>query len=344
MTDPTIPDQPQGGLVRRDRLSALASRVGPSIEALRHRPGLAVFLFLVFCVLVALASFQWVMGALVHTRIEVTVPDLKGKTIEQALDVVSPMHLSLAKEGVEFDESLPAGAVLRQAPPAGLKVREGKTIQLTLSSGGKVVFVPPLLGKPLPEAQNLLRAAGMSPGAVSQTYSQSQELGVVMAQVPDPGTIGQKGQMVDLKVSKGPPPEGTLMMPDFLKRPVDGAREWADQNKLSFDVVEEAHADVAPGIVLRQSPAVDAVLSPSEKVVFTVSAGGGKAEWIRYQVPVGNERVQVRVSLRDEKGEKEVFSGTQEPGSWVEVPVVPQGVGRIRVFVAGVLVEERVIE
>ena len=113
-----IPDQPQGGgFVRRDRLSALAGRVGPSLQSLRGKPGVT-FLIMVLTVLIAsIVAFQWALNAALHTRQEVTVPDLTGKSLEQALDILSPAGLSLAKESVEFDENFPAGAVLRQAPP-----------------------------------------------------------------------------------------------------------------------------------------------------------------------------------------------------------------------------------
>jgi serine/threonine-protein kinase len=349
MTDQApLPDRPSG-LLRRDRLTALAARVGPSFGALRERPGATLLLLLLFVGGVSLLSAQWAMNAVLHSRPEVVVPDLSGKSLEQSLDALSPLGLSLAKDGVEFDENFPSGAVLRQAPPAGLKVREGKVVRVTVSSGGKVAFVPDLSGKTLAEAQNLLRAAGMAPGAMSQAYSQARPEGEVLEQNPAPGIVGGRGQMVDLKISKGPPPEGTLLMPDFLNKPLSLAKQWAQDNKVKFQTAQENRSDVGPGLVLKQAPSADTVLAPSSSVSFTVSAStqaasGKGARWIRYQVPTGEERVKVKIVLRDDKGEQTIFDEFQEPGALVEAPVSPEGAARARIYVAGVLVEERVLE
>ena len=52
---------------------------------------------------------------------------------------------------------------------------------------------------------------------------------------------------------------------------------------------------------------------------------------IRYNVPEGTDRVRVR----------EIFSDEQSAGARVEVPVSVDGPARARIFVNGVLVEER---
>jgi serine/threonine-protein kinase len=290
------------------------------------------------------------MNAVLHTRAEVVVPDLSGQRLEQALDTLSPLSLSLAKDGIEFDEGRPAGTILRQAPPAGMKVREGKVVRVTISSGGKVVFVPELTGKSLSEAQNLLRAAGMAPGALTQIYSQARPHGEVLEQNPEAGAVGSRGQMVDLRISKGPPPEGTLLMPDFISRPVSMAKEWAEDNGLSLETSDEASDTVMPGVVLRQDPAPDAVIKPGQSLRVTVTIGGKTLtdrpgmKWIRYQVPTGGDKARVKVVVRDDSGEKIVFDQLRDPGALVEIPVEPQGPARARVYMGGVLVEERVLE
>jgi serine/threonine-protein kinase len=299
---------------------------------------------LLVVIVVAVASFQWVLGALIHVRPEVVVPDLAGKSLDQSLDLLAPMNLSLIKEGVAFDETLPTGAVLRQAPPAGMKVREGKAVRVTLSSGGERIFVPPLTDRGLPEAQNLLRAAGLGVGAMNQVYSQQHEVGWVMAQTPASGAVVRRGAMVDLKVSKGPPPPGVLLMPDFVNRSLSQAQAWLEENKISSEVAEESFPGTAGGVVQRQTPAPDAVLIPEATVRLVVSKGDGASgagSVIRYELPSGSDRVKVRIVLRDGAGEREVFAQEQAAGSVVEVPVSPQGAARARIFVNGVLTEER---
>lgn len=345
-TPENIPDKP-AGLVSRGRLAALARRVGPSLDRLEKRPALVWVLSSLFVLGLGLFVILSVLSAVVHARREILVPDLTGKTVEQALDAMSSLQLSLAKESVEFDESFPPGAIIRQSPPPGLKVREGKVIRVTLSSGGQVVFVPDLTNKPLPEAQNQMRAGGLILGALTEAHSERHEAGWVMEQSPAPGAVINRGQMVDLRVSKGRPPEGTLLMPDFANQPLTRALEWAQGKGLRADVREELRPDLLPGLVVSQAPAFDSLVEPGSALSFVVSRSTltmANAQVVRYEVPEGSDRVLVRLVVRDERGEREIFQGYQDPGSLVEVPVVVRGASRARIFVNGVLIEERLLE
>lgn len=344
---PPIRDGSLGGPENPGRWAKLAARVGPSVNALRGRSWIGWSLLAGGALFATLLALHWVVSSLLHARQVVQVPDLKGKTLEQALDLLSPVNLSLSKESIQFDENFPPGTVVRQAPPAGLRVREWKVVRVTLSSGGQIVYVPDMAGTTLTEAQNRLRTAGLTLGAVTQVHSNQFETGAVMTQVPDPGTLSHPGAMVDLKVSKGPPPAGTVLMPDFVNKPLSLAQQWASDQSLTPDIKEELSATALPGLILRQLPPPDAPVGKDTPLNFTVATSSTTAArditLVRYDVPAGTDRAQVRVVLRDDSGEREVFSGTQNPGSTVEVAVSPDGPARARIFVNGVLVEERTI-
>ena len=101
-----------------------------------------------FIALIAVSA-DWVIGALVHTRKEVTVPDLTKKPVTQALDILAASNLALKQAGVEFAQSVPPGSVLRQIPSAGSTVREGRVIRVWISQGDEMVFVPNTVGTDL---------------------------------------------------------------------------------------------------------------------------------------------------------------------------------------------------
>lgn len=264
--DPQIPDiAPKGAA----RLTALAQRVG---DRRRSRPSsLVMTILFAAAALATLLAFHWAVSGFLHSRQIVVVPDLNGKTLEQALDILSPLKLALSKEAVQVDENSPPGSILRQAPPAGLRVREGKTVRVTLSSGGQVVFAPDLVRVTLTEAQNRLRTAGLALGAVTQVYSLQNEPGQVVDQTPAAGVVVRPNGMVDLKVSKGPPPDGVVLMPDFVNQPLSSARQWADEHKVSPDVKEEVTTVFTPGNVIRQSPAPDAAVTEKTPVSFVTA-------------------------------------------------------------------------
>jgi serine/threonine-protein kinase len=172
--------------------------------------------------------------------------------------------------------------------------------------------------------------------------------GAVLEQNPAPGAVAKPGAMVDIKVSRGAPPDGLALMPNFVGRPLAAARVWAEDRKISPEVKEELTDAFLPGLVIRQTPPPDAAVTENTPITIVVARsenlGAQDVAVIAYQVPAGSGRVQVRVVLRDDAGEREVFSSAQNAGSLVEIPVVPQGPARSRIFVNGVLVEERTVE
>ncbi|HRY28974.1 MAG TPA: PASTA domain-containing protein [Elusimicrobiota bacterium] len=325
----------------------LSGRLDRLIAVMRRHPAIAALLIAAFILLVAFGAFLAVVEGVIHARREIIVPDLQGKTLEQALDAIASADLSLAKAAVEFDESFPPGTIIKQVPVPGLKVREGKVLRVTLSSGGQVVFAPDLTNRPLPDAQNALRSVGLIVGAVTEAYSQLHESGWVMEQTPLSGAVLNRGQMVDLRISKGPPPEGMDLMPEFVNQPLSRAMEWIHGKAWKAEVREVVKPEILPGMVISQTPKPDDLVNGMTPIAFEVSqstTAPTNTQTVRYEVPAGSDRVLVRMVIRDERGEREVFSGYQNAGALVEVPVVIRGASRVRIFVNGVLIEERLLE
>ena len=118
-------------------------------------------------------GLQWILEAMVHSRPERVVPDLKGKSAVTALHLLGNLNLALKKDGEEFDTTVPAGAILRQFPVPGTTVREGRVIRAVLSQGSETVFMPSLVGLPLRNAEMLLKERQVQLGEISQAFSLS---------------------------------------------------------------------------------------------------------------------------------------------------------------------------
>ena len=176
--------------------------------------------------LLAFAYFtlNWGLEGVIHSRRTQTVPDLKSRSIAAALDQLAPLNLGLRKTGVEFDASVPISSVLRQDPPAGTIVREGKTIRVVVAQGGQTVLAPAVVGLPLRNAEMMLRQSQLSLGEVSESYSLKQEKGLVLSQDPKAESSVERDALINLVVSGGAPPAGVALMPDFLRKNVDEAQ------------------------------------------------------------------------------------------------------------------------
>lgn len=305
-----------------------------------------VLAFAVFLVAVVLIfSVNQIMRTLLHSRPEVSVPNIQGKSLPEALQIVSTVDLSLQHDSTEFDETLPAGTVINQQPQSGMRVRSGRSIRVVVSRGGRASFVPDVMGKRLAEAQSVLAAEGIQLGAINESFSTDQSKGIVLGQHPSSGTVVTRGAMVDLEVSKGPPPSGLPLAPDFSGKSSDEAAAWATSVGAPYRIKEEPKAIGAAGTVVRQEPPPGQPLLEGQELVLTiVPLSGGNAARLTFDVPSDVDDAQVRVIARDNRGESQIYEGRHEGGESVDVPVAVNTTTRFRIYVNDVLQEERVVE
>lgn len=301
--------------------------------------GVAVLLALAFILL------RWGMEGIVHNRAIQVVPDLTGKSIGGAMDMLGPLELALMKEGAEFNNSVPIGSILRQRPPAGTKVREGKTIRVVISQGGETVFTPSLAGLPLRNAEMMLRQSQLVLGEVTEAYSLKLEKGLVLSQDPRSESSVERNSIVNVVVSAGAPPEGIVLMPDFNRKNIAEATQWAQSVGAKLTVAKDPASLFPNGTVISQQPAADSVVTEGAEVRLTVSArAGGQGSALsnfHYQVPQGSSESLVRILLVDQHGERELFNGLRAPGSRIELAVPEADQARVKIFLNGILVEER---
>ena len=291
-------------------------------------------------------AFNWGLEGIVHNRKTQTVPDLKGRSLAAALDLLSPLNIGLRKSAVEFDASVPISSVLRQDPPAGTVVREGKTVRVVVSQGGQTVQAPSVIGLPQRNAEMMLRQSQLALGEVSESYSLKSEKGLVLTQEPKGETSVERDTLVNLVVSGGPPPAGVSLMPDFLRKTIDDVHAWAAGSGARVNVKSDAKSLFPNGTVLTQDPAPDAPLAQDPAVSIVISGNKGalpnaSAKMFRYELSQGGSDSQVRIVVLDKYGERELFNGLRQPGSKIEVPVNTAGGARVKISVNGILVEEQ---
>lgn len=293
---------------------------------------------------------QWGLEGVIHNRATQTVPDLRSRSLGEALTILAPLNLGLRKDASEYDASVPVQAILRQNPLAGTVVREGKVVRVVISQGGETVFVPGLVGLPLRNAGMLLRQSQLSLGEVAESYSLRIEKGQVMSQDPKAESSVERNSMISVSVSAGEPPAGVTLMPDFLRKDVSELEAWAASQGLQISVSKDAGSLFPAGTILSQVPAPDTVLPTDRKeavaaVVSGRAAGAGPgsagAKTFHYEVSQGGAESLVRIVVADKYGERELFNGLRRPGSKIDIPLQETGGARVKIFLNGILVEER---
>lgn len=299
-----------------------------------------------FAALIVVAS-DWVVGALVHTRKEVSVPDLTKKPVSQALGLLAAQNLALKQAGVEFAQSVPPGSVLRQIPSAGSTVREGRVIRVWISQGDEMVFTPSLVGTDLRSAQLAVRQAGLVVGRVENAYSLTYEKGLIVAQNPKADSMIQKGEKVSLVISEGQPPASVILAPNFKGKKLAEATLWASAQNINLIIKEDRDSMFRNGTIAAQRPAADNQIAPGGNLEVTVSrrpvSDDEKVYHLHYEMPQGKNASHVRVVLEDETGENEVLNESKQPGSKIDLEIPYAGTATLRIFTDGVLVREREI-
>ena len=108
-----------------------------------------------------IVTFRWIDNYTEH-GIAITVPDVTGMQEEEAIQALSQHRLVGIADAMEYVKGVPAGEVLNQRPAINAKVKHGRKIYLTISSGNHPMKTVPDVAdnSSLRQAESRLRAAG----------------------------------------------------------------------------------------------------------------------------------------------------------------------------------------
>ena len=193
-----------------------------------------------------------------------TLPQLTGKTLGASKEALNGAEMALGKVTEKFDEEIPAGTVLGQAPAAGTPARHGTPVSLTVSKGPQPIPVPDVRGQDQDEAVRSIEAAGLKAVVADETvHDKNIPKGAVVSQEPDSGTL-TRGQTVSLTISEGPK---LVKVPNYIGKQVREAREALE--KRGFEVRVNEVLGGFFGTVRDQDP-VDTEVPEGSVITLTV--------------------------------------------------------------------------
>jgi serine/threonine-protein kinase len=200
---------------------------------------------------------------------EVAVPDLAGKTVNDARTMLADAGLNLRVEDVRrIDPKVPAGQVLTQDPQAGIRTRRERSVKVWISAGPRAMIVPALTGESERTAQLRLQQEGLQLIAVSEIRSGDYSPLAVVAQSPAPKTSATQ---ISLLVNRGESGV-SYVMPDLIGVNGDRAADLLRARGFRVAVVgDHPYPGVPAGVVLRQNPQAGFQISPGEPISLEVS-------------------------------------------------------------------------
>jgi beta-lactam-binding protein with PASTA domain len=135
---------------------------------------------------------------------KVTVPDLAGKSLDEALTLLQAAGLLKGKLTQVHTPRRPAGRVLDQKPEPGAVVERNLPVGLLLSQGDvdDRYIMPDLIGLKADSVIGRLNALGFKVADIRYVYYPGASAGLVVKQDPTNGFRVQKRNRISLEVSR----------------------------------------------------------------------------------------------------------------------------------------------
>jgi beta-lactam-binding protein with PASTA domain len=202
------------------------------------------------------------------------VPDVVNLAQADAGTAITGANLIVGHVIAVTSSSVPAGAVISQAPSAGTRVTTGSTVDLVVSSGIVKVNVPNVLNLTQASASSTITGAGLVVGNVTTASSSTVQAGAVISQSPVATTSVDTGSAVNLVVSSG---IAKVSVPDVVNLTQANASSAITGAGLVVGTVTTASSPTVPaGAVISQSPVATTSVDTGSAVNLVISSGIAK--------------------------------------------------------------------
>ena len=217
---------------------------------------------------------------------EVIVPTFTGMIYETEIKD-NAEYADFEFEIVEGNQpSQPAGVVLNQNPQAGMTVKRGKTITLTVNGGTlEQIIVEDVTGDSQQDAYDTLEALGLSP-RIQAVADDETAVGYVVRTDPAAGSTVASGSSITIFVSSGPAEE-QVTVPNVVGSSLSTAESDLEANGLVRGSVSyDDESDQPEGTVLSSDPEGGTRVSEGSAVNLVVSSGRGAEKTVHYDIPL----------------------------------------------------------
>lgn len=283
---------------------------------------------------------------------EVVVPDLVGMHKDRAKEEVEKLGLKFEIANEVYSSEFEKDEVVNQMTESGTKVKEGYTIEVTISKGRNLVKVPNLINRSINEIDNLLIEAGLAEGIVNYEYSDTVEANIVLSQDPAPYTEVEEGTRINLVVSQGPE-QKLVVMPRLIGQSESEAKNALIAYGLVLEEIKrEPSNEYDEGIVFGQSVEPGNEIEANTKITLYVSTGPeeepepeDKDKELPFKMtlfPSGeNEEVEIRI-VRVQDGNREVVYNKihKIDGKKIEIPLMGKVDAIFEIYYDGIYIDE----
>ncbi len=280
--------------------------------------------------LAAGASAYLTLTFIIKSEDTVIVPDLVGKDVVSALEILTDLQLNTKVNGSEYNQKFPKNHVTFQEPEAGSEIKKDRDVRIIISKGAKTILMPNVVDLSEQQSRMIIEQNGLTRGKLSRTYSVTAQEDHVIVQIPRAGTMITRGAKVDTLVSSGPRPV-KYIMPDLADHSFDQAVVLIENTNLfvgnirsSFDKHKVRNS------VISQEPLAGFSVKVSNPVHLVINRPAGSdrlhrplyGSLLQHRIHSGFLIKHVRVELENTETTAEIFDDFIKPGDeiWVLIP------------------------
>lgn len=199
----------------------------------------------------------------------VKVPDILGKTVEEAQIALNELGLGMSKAGESPSQEYPKGKIMEQSTPSGQEVAKHTKIEYTLSTGNTVLTVPNVVGQNQDDAEAQLTNQGLLP-IITREYNDEVPAGRVISVEPEVGSNVNAGDSITLVVSKGEDGE-QVSVPSVRGLTESDAKDILTSKGLLVTVQTGSSSGVDEGEVYEQSIQAATMVDAGTTIIISVN-------------------------------------------------------------------------
>jgi beta-lactam-binding protein with PASTA domain len=291
------------------------------------RIGMLLGLFVV----IAAAAGYLTLKLIVRSEDVVVVPDLEGRDVVYALEILTDLGLNIKVSGFEYRADIPKNHVAYQEPRPGAEVKKDRDVRIVLSKGPQNVVVPNLVGMDIREANIIMQDNELTRGVVSETYSKGTTKGELIGQAPLPGKTVKRGTPIDLLISQGQRPV-RFKMPYLDGMTVEDAIIVLERSQLNLGQIRSVERNDLPmEVVVEQGPPSGYPVAPGTMVNLTLNRSEEVAALdkglyvLHHRVAYGWLKKHLRLRINAFGMLYDLFDVFEPPGKeiWTLIPRAP---------------------
>ena len=221
-------------------------------------------------------GLSWYATKFIEVPNDVVVPNLIGKTFDDAKRTAAQQHFTLVESADSaYSDTMPEDQIYEQNPLAGHTIKADKEVTVFRSLGPRLLTVPTLAGTTQDFAAKALLQANLPLGTTAQEYSETVPSGIILSQSPQNGSKVDRNTAVNLVISKGrQPPEAPEAVSGAASGPDKATLDWHSAPRAeSYTVTRSLDGDTT--VVARALPGthfIDTGLKPNTTYGYTVNA------------------------------------------------------------------------